>query len=149
VACILVSCTYCPSSQPFTNHFPRADIHELLSPDILHQLIKGTFKDHLVTWVGQYLIAENGNTQAKKILDDIDQRFTNFIFHLKYGLLANISFRIAAVPLFANLRRFPEGRGFKQWTGDDSKALMKASSQFLDIRCYLTNNMYIGLSTRD
>jgi hypothetical protein len=23
------------------------------------------------------------------------------------------------------LRRFPEGRGFKQWTGDDSKALMK------------------------
>ncbi|KAN0107708.1 hypothetical protein V8E52_009875 [Russula decolorans] len=91
---------------PFTNHFPRADIHELLSHDILHQLIKGTFKDHLVTWVGQYLIAENGNTQAKKILDNIDQR-------------------IAAVPLFANLRRFPEGRGFKQWTGDNSKALMK------------------------
>jgi hypothetical protein len=33
--------------------------------------------------------------------------------------------RIAAVPLFPGLRRFPEGRGFKQWTGDDSKALMK------------------------
>jgi hypothetical protein len=29
------------------------------------------------------------------------------------------------VPPFAGLRRFPEGRGFKQWTGDDSKALMK------------------------
>ena len=33
--------------------------------------------------------------------------------------------RIAAVPSFPGLRRFPEGRGFKQWTGDDSKALMK------------------------
>ncbi len=32
---------------------------------------------------------------------------------------------IAAVPPFPGLRRFPEGRGFKQWTGDDSKALMK------------------------
>ncbi|KAG1890562.1 uncharacterized protein F5891DRAFT_1131665 [Suillus fuscotomentosus] len=53
---------------PFTNYFPRADIHELLSPDILHQLIKGAFILRL---------------------DDIDRR------------------------------------GFKQWTGDDSKALMK------------------------
>jgi hypothetical protein len=34
-------------------------------------------------------------------------------------------FRIAITPPFAGLRRFPEGRGFKQWTGDDSKALMK------------------------
>jgi hypothetical protein len=33
--------------------------------------------------------------------------------------------RIAAAPSFPGLRRFPEGRGFKQWTGDDSKALMK------------------------
>jgi hypothetical protein len=42
-------------------------------------LIKGTFKDHLVTWVGQYLVAENGKTRVKEILDDIDQRFANFI----------------------------------------------------------------------
>src|SRR5882724_2245141 len=32
---------------------------------------------------------------------------------------------IAAAAPFAGLRRFPEGRRFKQWTGDDSKALMK------------------------
>lgn len=31
----------------------------------------------------------------------------------------------AAAPLFSGLRRFPHGRRFKQWTGDDSKALMK------------------------
>lgn len=33
--------------------------------------------------------------------------------------------RISLAPSFAGLRQFPEGRGFKQWTGDDSKALMK------------------------
>ena len=42
--------------------------------------------------------------------------------------------RIACIPAFAGLRRFPEGRGFKQWTGDNSRALMKvcgvATQQF-------------------
>ncbi|KAG6898428.1 hypothetical protein C0992_004139 [Termitomyces sp. T32_za158] len=91
---------------PFTHSFPHADIHELLSPDLLHQIIKGTFKDHLVTWVNDYLELVHTPLEAAKIIADIDRR-------------------IAAVPPFSGLRRFPEGRGFKQWTGDDSKALMK------------------------
>ena len=33
--------------------------------------------------------------------------------------------RIAATPLFPGLHRFKQGWCFKQWTGDDSKALMK------------------------
>src|SRR4051794_842168 len=40
-------------------------------------------------------------------------------------LQADHETRIAATPAFPGLRRFPQGRGFKQWTGDDSKALMK------------------------
>nr|VWO96384.1 Uncharacterized protein [Ganoderma boninense] len=92
--------------QPFTAYFPRADIHELLSPDLLHQVIKGTFKDHLVTWVEEYLILVHGKAGAAAILADIDRR-------------------IAAAPPFPGPSSFPEGRGFKQWTGDDSKALMK------------------------
>ncbi|KAG1808758.1 hypothetical protein EV424DRAFT_1543334 [Suillus variegatus] len=91
---------------PFTNDFPRADIHELISPDILHQIIKGTFKDHLVDWVEEYLLLTHRASRAAEIMDDIDRR-------------------IAAIAPFAGLRRFPQGRGFKQWTGDDSKALMK------------------------
>ncbi|KAG1883443.1 hypothetical protein F4604DRAFT_1879062 [Suillus subluteus] len=82
---------------PFTNDFPRADINQLIAPDLLHQLIKGAFKDHLVDWVEDYLILTHGKRE---------------------GI-------IAAVASFSGLRRFPEGRGFKQWTGDDSKALMK------------------------
>ena len=54
--------------------FPRADIHELLTPDLLQQFIKGTFKDHLVTWVEEYLVITHGWAHADKILDDIDQR---------------------------------------------------------------------------
>ena len=78
----------------------------MLTPDILHQLIKGMFKDHLVTWVGDYLILEHSESHAKEILDDIDRR-------------------IAAAPPYPGLRRFLTGHRFKQWTGDDSKALMK------------------------
>jgi hypothetical protein len=64
--------------QPFTNDFPRADIHELLAPDLLHQIIKGTFKDHLVCWVEDFLVLKHGRTRANEILDNIDQRYVSF-----------------------------------------------------------------------
>ncbi|KAI6095452.1 hypothetical protein F5141DRAFT_1191309 [Pisolithus sp. B1] len=78
----------------FTNNFPRASIHKLISPDLLHQLIKGIFKDHLVDWVEKYLRITHLKWEAEQIMDDIDHC-------------------IAA------------GCRFKQWTGDDSKVLMK------------------------
>ncbi|KAF4581453.1 hypothetical protein EYR38_002781 [Pleurotus pulmonarius] len=91
---------------PFTHRFPRADIHELITPDLLHQLIKGTFKDHLVTWVQDYILQAHPKSVALAIIQDIDRR-------------------ISAVPAYPGLRRFADGRDFNQWTGDDSKALMK------------------------
>ncbi|KAF7370237.1 hypothetical protein MSAN_00654500 [Mycena sanguinolenta] len=120
-----------PGVLPFTWDFPRADIHELLLPDLLHQVIKGTFKDHLVAWVDEYLDNVHGKTEAKKTMADIDRQ-------------------IAA--------------GFKQWTGDNSKALMKvylpaikghvpnqmvrAFSAFLDF-CYLVHHNVIDEVTLD
>ncbi|KAG2132998.1 hypothetical protein DEU56DRAFT_914025 [Suillus clintonianus] len=130
---------------PFTNDFPRADIHEMISPDLLHQVIKGCFKDHLVTWTCKYLEEIHGEARANEIIDDIDHR-------------------IAATPAFPGLRRFPHGRRFKQWTGDDSKALMKVYipaiveyvpvqliecfSSFLDF-CYLVRRSELGEDTID
>jgi hypothetical protein len=67
-------------AQPFTNDFPRADIHELIAPDLLHQVIKGTFKDHLVAWVEEYLIQTHGPARANEILDDIDHRSVDHSF---------------------------------------------------------------------
>ncbi|KAN0134193.1 hypothetical protein V8E53_007965, partial [Lactarius tabidus] len=91
---------------PFTYFFPHADIHELLAPDLLHHLIKGVFKDHLVDWVMEYLYVTHGEKKSLEIIEDIDRR-------------------ISAVPPFSGLHRFPDGRDYQQWTGDDSKVLMK------------------------
>ncbi|PBK85227.1 hypothetical protein ARMGADRAFT_1048097 [Armillaria gallica] len=79
---------------PFTFDFPCMDIHQILMSDLLHQVIKGSFKDHLVEWTGNYLVITEGKERAQVIMDDIDHRF-------------------------------PHGCCFKQWMGDDLKALMK------------------------
>ncbi|TFK17437.1 hypothetical protein FA15DRAFT_605075, partial [Coprinopsis marcescibilis] len=91
---------------PYTADFPCADIHVLMAPDLLHQIIKGTFKDHLVSWVTDYIKQKHPKQKAMRIIHDIDRR-------------------ISAVPIFPGLRRFKDGRDFAQWTGDDSKALLK------------------------
>jgi hypothetical protein len=71
---------------------------------------------------------------------DIDRRYESFIL----SFTGSYSDRIAAVPPFPGLRRFPEGRGFKQWTGDDSKALMKVCG-YLIVRYSFANATQVYL----
>jgi hypothetical protein len=78
--CTLVTVVHPASStviylQPFTSDFPCADIYEMITPDLLHQVIKGTFKDHLVTWVCKYLKRVYGERHTGIIIDDIDRRY--------------------------------------------------------------------------
>ncbi|KAF8222027.1 hypothetical protein L208DRAFT_1015554, partial [Tricholoma matsutake] len=91
---------------PFTTAFPHPDIHKHLSPNILHQIIKGTFKDHVVDWVEQFIKSAYSKVHADKILADIDCQ-------------------IVVAPPFPGLQHSHEGQRFKQWTGNDSKGLMK------------------------
>lgn len=49
---------------------------------------------------------------------------------LRFPVVSSVLFTvhvhsIAATPPFPGLRHFHDGRRYKQWTGDDSKGLMK------------------------
>ena len=55
--------------------------------------------------------------------------------------------RISAVPPFPGLRCFADGHDFKQWTGDDSKALTKVRAQCLSYWIRLILSLKVFLST--
>ena len=44
----------------------------MISQDLLHQVIKGTFKDHLVTWIVDYIQCVNSEGEARHLLDELD-----------------------------------------------------------------------------
>ncbi|KAG1748366.1 uncharacterized protein EDB91DRAFT_1235710 [Suillus paluster] len=83
----------------------------------------------IVAVLVRYLLQEHGKTQANIILDDIDRW-------------------IAVVPPFPSLHQFLQGRHFKQWTGDDSKALMKCIKVYLPaIEGYVPEDVVHAFST--
>jgi hypothetical protein len=47
---------------------------------------------------------------------------------LLMGVILLSENRLAAVPPYPGLRQFTDGRDFIQWTGDQTKALMKVCS---------------------
>ncbi|KAK6969503.1 hypothetical protein R3P38DRAFT_3336914 [Favolaschia claudopus] len=87
---------------PFWKDLPHCDIFHCFTPDLLHQLHKGVFKDHIVDWSTESL----GGTKAANE-EEID-------------------FRFRLMPSHPSLRHFKLGISLvSQWTGNEFKHMEK------------------------
>ncbi|KAJ3752330.1 hypothetical protein EV360DRAFT_25789, partial [Lentinula raphanica] len=83
---------------PFWKDLPLCDIFKCITPDLLHQLHKGVFADHVSSWAEQSMV--NGR-------EEIDTRYK-------------------AMPTHPTLRHFKKGvSGVTQWTGGEYRSMAK------------------------
>lgn len=94
--------------KPFWQHLPHTDIFSCMTPDLLHQVHKGVFKEHVAKWSTLAIGLPRSD------LDEHAQR-------------REMDARYLAMPLHHDLRHFDKGiSGTTQWTGKEQKHMEKA-----------------------
>jgi Plavaka transposase len=91
---------------PFTDGFDYSNIHEMIAPDILHQVSKMLYDD-LFEWIQKYLILKHPRVPLATIIRELDARFSH-------------------LPPYPGLKHF--GRGIsatERWTGNEYKAMAR------------------------
>ncbi|KAB5587787.1 hypothetical protein CTheo_8770 [Ceratobasidium theobromae] len=104
-------------SLPYWSSLPMVQLEMLFPPDILHQLLKGMFKDHIFTWC----VTAIGNN------DEVDQRFK-------------------ALPQFPGLKQFRSGvTKISQWTGNEFRSMIRVFLGVIINAPHITHNTILAV----
>ncbi|KAB5588277.1 hypothetical protein CTheo_8281 [Ceratobasidium theobromae] len=101
ISCLFEQQGLKPFRKPFWAGLPHTDIFTCLTPDLLHQLHKGVFKDHLMSWCTDLIKKTSGS------IDDVDNHYK-------------------LMPCHSGLRHFTSGvTKLKQSTANEHREMQK------------------------